>query len=140
MKRKMAYLYMVIFLGFGSYTSAETGSEMPLNYISSCEFDFNGDNNPDIALLVETSRERELIVLMSTSNGYNAFVVSRNKPNMYLSCHYGKTVKETATGNGKVEGNVYKTSGTYIQLTQPEGSSVVYFWNENEFKEVWTSD
>lgn len=140
MKKKIAWLYMVVFLGFGSYTSAETGSGMPLKYISSCELDFNSDNKPDIAFLVETSRERELIVLMNTANGYNAFLVSRGKPNMYLSCHFGNTVKETATGKGKVEGKVYKTPGTYVQLTQPEGASVVYFWNGNGFKEVWTSD
>ena len=113
---------------------------MPLKYIYSCEFDFNNDDEPDIALLVETIRGRELIILMKTVSGYNAFVVSRGKPNMYLSCHFGKSVIETSAGKGKGTGKVYKTPGTYIQLTQPEGSSVVYFWNGSGFKEVWTSD
>lgn len=131
---------MLIILGLGSYSSAETGAGMQLKYISGCELDFNGDNKPDLALLVATSKERQLIVLINNSNGYNAFVISGGKPNMNLSCHLGNTVKETNAGKGKNKGKVYRTLGTYIQLKQPEGSSVVYFWEGNGFKEVWTSD
>lgn len=140
MKRCLIYGCLVILSGVSSNAFSESGNGMPLKYIASCEMDFNNDDKSDIALLVETSRGRELIVLMNTISEYNAFIVSRGKPNMYLSCHFGKTVKETAAGKGKGEGKVYKTMGTYIQLTQPEGSSVVYFWNGNGFKEVWTSD
>lgn len=131
---------IIIFCSFSTDSFSEKGTGMPLKYIYSCEFDFNNDDEPDIALLVETIRGRELIILMKTVSGYNAFVVSRGKPNMYLSCHFGKSVIETSAGKGKGTGKVYKTPGTYIQLTQPEGSSVVYFWNGSGFKEVWTSD
>lgn len=117
---------------------AETGSGMPLKYVSSCELDFNNDNTPDIAILVETVRGVELIVLMRTANGYNTFIVSEGKSNMYLSCHFGKSITEVSTN--KNNGKVYKIPGTYIQLTQPEGASVTYFWNKSGFKEVWTSD
>jgi len=142
MKKYIIYACLVFLSGISSNAFSEPGNGMPLKYISSCEMDFNNDEKSDIALLVETSRGRELIVLMNTISEYNAFVVSRGKPNMYLSCHFGKAVKETAAGKGKGEGEgeVYKTMGTYIKLTQPEGSSVVYFWNGNGFKEVWTSD
>lgn len=119
---------------------AVTGTGTPLKYISSCELDLNNDNESDIVFLVETIRGQELIVLMKTERGYNAHVVSRNKRNMYLSCHFGKTVTETTAGKGKRVGKEYTTLGTYIQLKQPEGSSVVYFWNGKEFQEVWTSD
>jgi len=90
--------------------------------------------------LVETIKGRELIVLLRTEDGYNTFIVSKGKPGMYLTCHFGKSIKETSAGKG--EGKVYPTGGTYIKLTQPESSSVVYFWNsdKNTFQEVWTSD
>lgn len=133
-------LLTIELVGLNSYSYAETGTGMPLKYISSCELDFNNDDKSDIALLMETNRDRELIVLLSTTSGYNACLVSKDKPNMYLSCHFGKTVKETSAGKGKEEGMIYRTNGTYLQLTQPEGSSVVYFWDGNGFKEIWTSD
>ncbi len=125
---------------FSSDSAAETGSGMPLKYIASCELDFNADDKPDIAFLVETIRARELIVLMKTANGYNVFVVSKGKADMHLSCNFGKSIKETSAGSGT--GKVYETPGSYIQLSQPEASSVVYYWNKNKsrFQEVWTSD
>jgi hypothetical protein len=140
MKIHILIYLMIIISGLISVSFAETGTGMPLKYISSCEIDLNDDNEPDIAMLVETIRGRELIVLMRTGNGYNAFVVARDKANMFLSCHFGKYVKETGAGKGGEKRKVYETPGTYIKLTQPEGSSVVYFWTGKGFKEVWTSD
>jgi hypothetical protein len=130
----------MILLCLHSNSFSETGSGMPVKYISSCELDLNNDNKPDIVLLVETTKGRELIVLMRANDGYTTFVLSRGKPNMHLSCHFGKSIKETSAGKGKREGKVYKTPGTYIQLAQPEGASAAYFWNGKGFKEVWTSD
>lgn len=139
MKKYLKYLFLpIIFVGFSSTSLAETGTGMPLKYISSCELDLNNDGNPDIALLIETIRGRELIVLLRTTHGYNAYIVSKGRPGMYLTCHFGKYVKETAAGEGK--GKIYETNGTFIKLTLPEGSSVVYFWDGRTFKEVWTSD
>lgn len=143
MKNCIVYLWIIIFIGSSSISFSETGSGMPLKYISSCELDFNNDNEPDIAFLVETTRGRELIVLMKTTGGYNAFAVSQEKPGkpeMHLSCHFGKFIRETSAGKGKGEGKIYKTNGTYIQLAYPEGSSVAYFWTGKGFKEVWTAD
>jgi hypothetical protein len=111
---------------------------MPLKYISSCELDLNNDGELDITLLVETLNGRELIVLIRKAEGYKAFVLSKDKPNMHLSCHFGKSVKETIAGNRK--GRIFKTNGTYIKLTQPESSSIAYFWDNSGFKEVWTGD
>jgi hypothetical protein len=122
-----------------------TGSGNPFKYISSCELDFNNDDEPDIALLVETLRGRELIGLIKTGKGYNAYVLSSvlsssAASGMYLSCHFGESIKETIAGKGKKDVRIYKTPGTYIKMAHPEGSSVVYFWNGDRFKEVWTSD
>lgn len=141
MKRWVICLFGVLIVS--SYTTdaiSLTGSGSPLKYISSCELDFNSDEQPDIALLVETLRGRELIVLVKSSEGYNAHVLSKEASNMQLSCHFGKFIKETIAGKGKKEGKTHKPPGTYIKLAHPEGSSVAYFWNANGFTEAWTSD
>lgn len=140
MNIRLALHLAVMVTGLYSFSLAATGTGLPLKNSSSCELDLNNDNEPDIALLVETRKGRELIVLMRTSSGYSANVVSRDKPDMNLSCYLGKSVVETTAGTGKVMGKVCKTPGAYIQLKQPEGSSVVYFWNGKGFTEVWTSD
>jgi hypothetical protein len=131
-------LFFTIYFIVASECFAQSGSGTPVKYISSCEIDLNHDNAPDIALLMETMRGRELIVLISRKNGYDAHLVSRGKPDMYLSCHFGKYVKETAASGSK--GRLVQTGGTYIKLTLPESSSVVYFWAENRFQEIWVSD
>jgi len=110
----------------------------PLMYLSSCEIDLNGDSESDVVLLVDTSRGRELIVLLHSAEGYAARVLSTGKEHSILTCNYGATVTETKSGQGK--GRVFKTSGTYVELTQPESSSIAFFWTKEGFKEVWTSD
>ncbi len=115
-----------------------SGNGEPLKYISSCEIDLDNDGRPDIALLVETLLGRELIALFRTDGGYRAFLVWKGKEAMFMSCCFGKTVRESqALPNG---GKVYNTPGAYIELHQPESSSVAYFWTGAGFKEVWTSD
>lgn len=131
------FIILVILMLLPASALSLTGNGSPLKYISSCEMDFNGDNQPDIAFLFETIFGRELIVLERTDKGYNTFVVSKGRPDMYLSCHFGKTVKESKGLDG---GKTYKTPGTYLRLHQPEGASVIYFWDGSGFKEVWTAD
>jgi hypothetical protein len=121
-------------------STAIPGDGIPLKYISSCQIDLNGDNELDMAMLVETVRGRELLALIKTSQGYNSYVVSLDKPDMSLSCHYGKTVTETLAGKGNKPRKSYATPGAFISLNQPEGSSVAYFWNGKGFTEVWTAD
>ena len=143
MKRCATYFFAVFIITISYNTNAISlaGNGNPLKYISGCQLDFNNDGESDIAFLVETLRGRELIVLIKTNKGYIAYQLAKVSSSMHLSCHFGKFVKETAAGKkGKTEGRIYKTPGTYIQLTQPEGSSVVYFWNGSGFTEVWTSD
>ena len=121
-------------------STAIPGDGMPLKYISSCQIDLNGDKELDMAILVETVRGRELLALIKTSQGYNSYMVALDKPDMYLSCHYGKTVTETLAGKGNKPRKSYTTPGAFISLKQPEGSSVAYFWNGKGFTEVWTAD
>jgi hypothetical protein len=59
---------------------------------------------------------------------------------MHMSCHLGMEVKETIAGKGKKKVKIYKTNGTYLQVIYPEASSVAYFWKDNRFEKIWTSD
>lgn len=122
-----------------SVSIAEAQVEIPLSKnVASCELDLNNDGNLDIAISIETSRGKEVIALLKNGNGYNAFVLRSGKSNMYLSCLHGENIYETSAGKGTRK--TYKTLGSYIQLTQPEGASVAYFWNGSGFNEVWTAD
>jgi hypothetical protein len=138
---KNIFVLSIVLILFVSNVYADIKGGMPVKYISSCEVDLNNDNNLDIAILIETlSKEWQLIVLMKSVDGYKSYLVSKNSPNMYLSCHFGKTINETAAGEGKKEQKIYQTPGTFLKLSQPEGASVAYFWNGDGFTEVWTSD
>lgn len=132
------FCILAILISYNGTAISLTGNGRPLKYISSCELDFNNDNEPDVALLVETLRGRELIVLIKATKGYGTYVLEASS--RYLSCHVGKFIKETPTGKGEKEGKLHKTPGAYIQLAHPEGPAAAYFWNGSGFKEVWTSD
>ncbi len=143
MKRGAAHILALLILVLGGYSNAtsSSGNGNPLKYISSCELDLNNDGESDVVFLVETLRGRELVILMRTTTGYNAYEIAKVDPSSHLPFHFGKTVKETAAGKkGKGEGRIFKTPGAYTQLTQPESSAVVYFWNGRGFTEVWTAD
>jgi hypothetical protein len=132
---------VIISIGFYSHSFSEEGNGTPLKYISSCELDLNNDNQTDIAMLVETVRGREVIVLLTVQpNVYKAYVipVEQATPNIYMNCRFGKFIKEFS--GGKKKGKAYTTPGTYIELFQPESSARAYFWDGKGFKEVLTSD
>lgn len=113
----------------------------PLKYISGCELDLNDDGRQDVVLLFEIESKTDLMILTKTKEGYNVHVVARDMRSPYLSCKFGKSITETASGKGNREEAVaYRTSGAYVELEYPESSSVAYFWDGTEFKEIWTSD
>jgi hypothetical protein len=141
---RSTYVCLGVALAIGCYTGgavSQAGSGRPIKYISGCEIDLSNDGRTDIVLLIETSRGRELVVLMKTDEGYKAYQLPTPGPAMNLSCRIGSTVTETTAGK-KVgtEAHVHTTPGAYVELKMPEGSSVVYYWKEGWFSEVWTSD
>ena len=133
-------LTVILALAFLSISGYEPSvrAQAPLKFLSSCEIDLNADSKVDIALLVDTVRGRELIVLINTGKGYSAFLLSSGTQFSILSCKFGPTVKETTAY--PLKGRVFKTNGTYLELGQPEGASVAYFWSKGGFQQVWTSD
>ena len=134
---------LVLFLAIIAISSTTLGRSpegTPLKYISSCEADFNGDGANDIALLIEPLEGRELIVLLKSESGYEAYLLAKNlKEFEYMSCQYGNSVEALpdSTGDQKV---TCKTPGAYIELYQPEGASRAFYWTGIRFKEVWLSD
>jgi hypothetical protein len=125
-------------LSFSSVAESENG--IPIKCLNSCEADFNSDNKQDIAILIETKIGWELIVLIRNGSSYKPYVLAKGKQDMKMSCHFGMEIKETIAGEGKRKVRIHKTNGTYLQIIYPEASSVVYFWKDNKFKEIWTSD
>jgi hypothetical protein len=101
MNLRLVLSLVVMVTGLNSLSLEAAGTELPMKKVSSCELDLNNDGEADLAFLVDTSKGRELIVLMKTSSGYNAYVVSRDRPGMNLSCHLGKSVVEDTTGTRK---------------------------------------
>lgn len=136
----MIELLLMILIELNNIEIANTHYEINNDSISTCEIDLNKDRKDDIVLLIDTKRGQELIVLICKKVGYRAFLVVTDKSKMCLRCTYGDTVTETSAGKGKKTGKKHKTPGAYIELYQPEGASVVYYWNGNGFTEVWTSD
>jgi len=113
----------------------------PLKYISSCEIDLNGDKVADIAMLVETVRGREFIVLMKSAEGYDTYVLYCGEESWYFSCAFGEAFtgysEEDSTGSTR---KTYRTPGAYLELYIPEGGAEAFFWNGSGFTEVWTLD
>jgi len=119
---------------------AEIPSGLAIKYIEGCEIDLNNDGELDIAILFESSKGCELVVLIRTKEGYNSYLLNKGGANLRLSCHYGKTIKETSVGKGEGKSKIYKTNGKYIVLSQAESSAVAFFWVNGKFKKVWISD
>lgn len=141
-KITFALICLSLLLPINKIGLAQSGSGDPVKYISSCEIDLNADDQPDVALLIETIKGRELIVLLRADSSYTAYLVKKDIPqNMFLSSHFGKELKETIAGEGKnKKPKTYKTQGTYLLLYFPEGPSYGYFWDGTKFQEVWTAD
>ncbi len=55
-------------------------------------------------------------------------------PHMHLSCPFNAKVTDIHTGTS------YPVPGIFIELRNPEMSSVTDFWKNGGFKEVWTYD
>jgi len=131
--------FSVLFMtGLGICADPQAGS--PIGFIGGCAIDLNADGNPDSALLINTGKSYELIVIMRLKEGLKSYVLDRSETSRYLTCNYGTQLKETEVGLGKKPGRTYTTNGFYLALLQPESSAVAYFWSDGKFKEVWLSD
>jgi hypothetical protein len=127
---------LVSLINISDSSSVNKGEEIISQKTSYCIIDLNNDQKPDIVLFIHTDKGYELIALLRDNERYKTFLIKKFKDEMSLSCHYGKSIKESQAGKGRT----IKIPGSYIKLTQAESSSVIYFWNGHGFTEVWTSD
>jgi hypothetical protein len=112
------------------------GKPVPtLQIEASCEVDLNADQTPDIALVAETSRGFELIVLMRRGRGYSTFVVHKGKQRMGLTCWRGKKMPVPGSKTKTV-----KTNGAYLVLEKRGKPFVAFYWARRTFQDVWADD
>ncbi|MDE0091690.1 MAG: hypothetical protein OXN83_00200 [Oligoflexia bacterium] len=104
-----------------------------------CKIDLNGDKADDFIFLVYGWK---VFVLLTKNGAYNLYLVDEiEKLSRWgqLFCREGNYVTETTAGDGS--GRKFKVpTGAYLEIVEPESSSVVYYWKGNGFQEVWTSD
>jgi len=131
------YLVIIYFFIFIVKLLSNPIESLPIKFISGCEIDLDKNGEADLALLIESSDGCKLIVLMKFNGIYKSYALFDNCNMMNLSCKYGFELRETSTGNSK--GKIYNTNGTYIVLSQPEGSKMAFFWSKNKFKQIWIS-
>ena len=106
-----------------------------------CEIDLNGDKELDFAEFVGTPEGRMFIVLLKTVSAYDVFVLASDQPNMLMDCHVGDTITEIVAGPGyRTTGRAYPTPGAYIEVFEPDGARVAYFWNGTGFQGVRIDD
>lgn len=152
MARNAATKVGLLFLSIGLLSCASTTSNascdgvqagVPLGFIAGWIVDLNADSEEDKVLLLDDNGTREIIALLRDGTSYKPYVLMRSEEAglMSLSCVYGDTVYETVAGEGDTTSpTVHTTNGVYIQASQPEGASVVYYWDGTQFVEVWVSD
>jgi hypothetical protein len=120
---------------------AQTETQSPLKYIEGCEIDLDGDSQNDISLLMKTNKGFELIVLLKKGDGYKTLLLWQGDSEiMNMSCCYGKSIKAFATDRKCNKKTRYETNGTYIRLSEPEGSCMAFYWKNGKFEKVWVSD
>ena len=90
-------------------------------------------------MLIESVKGRELIVLLRTKDGYETHVVSPNVPeSMYLKCGFGTTLEGHVGEQDSTK--VVTIPGAYLEIYEPEGSSVGYYWDGRGFRNIWLAD
>ena len=142
MKRNYFICSLAFFISIGIAWASDPLDGSPIAYLDGCEVDLNKDGIKDSAMLIKNKNEYELFVIMRFFDGPKLFVINRSNEPRYLSCRYGRQIKETVAGPEAKRGKIYNINGSYLALEQPEVSVVAYFWSESEgkFKEVWLSE
>lgn len=116
----------------------------PLRVVDSCELDFNGDKNSDIALYVETSKGYEFILLLRSPDGFIAhrrLIVESGGFNLYyMVCHLESYVVQTPLADPDRKAKRISTPGAYVEFVRSEAASFAFVVKGGELAEVATSE
>ena len=119
-----------------------TEKKIKTKTIKMCKIDLNGDKADDFVFLAYGSKT---FVILTKDTKYQLHLVTT--PNQItkadiLSCHKGNYIVETTAGPGKhKEGKKIKIpTGSYFETIESECCSIAYYWKDNTFQKVWTSD
>jgi hypothetical protein len=132
MKLKHVLSIFIIMISINCAWSSDPLDGFPIAYVSGCEVDLNKDGINDNAVLLHTSNGYELIVVMRFIDNSKSHILYRSRELTYLSCRYGRQIKETVSGNEEKRGRIYDVNGPYLALVQPEVSTVAFFWSEGK--------
>ncbi len=127
----------------GSIAHVQREATTAVECLAACEIDLTGDGEPDTVLYLRSDTGQRLVILVETAAGLSASswrVREHGVENLLLTCRHGSTLWETQAGPGKRTRKEHRTPGAFVELSQPEGGAVAYYWNGHGFTEVWTAD
>ena len=109
-----------------------------------CTIDLNGDKINDFVFLVYN--KWKVFVLLTKNKEYKLHIIKHGRltDSNILSCYKRDYIIETEAGDGdlktKKERTIKVPEGSYFEIIEPECCSVAYYWKDNTFKKIWTSD
>lgn len=119
-------------------------SGRPVRFYEGCEADFDGNGFTDVAMLVNTSRGVELIVIMKNMDDGRVFLLFESdepvSKSLHLSCQYEVSVDAIVQVVGENRKSPHTINANVIEMVYPEGAAWIYFWKENGFSDLWLSD
>jgi hypothetical protein len=140
MKRIHIRLLFVFLFCASSVLALDSYYGLPIKYVAGYEADLNLDHQNDLVFLIEKSEGYELTALIRIKNGYKAYTLLKTKEKVIVTCKFGKKIVSTEAGKGEGNARTYQIPGPYIEVSQPEGASSVFYWKKGKFYRVWISD
>ena len=139
MLRLLSILAVSIFVCF--WDSAQ-GAEYarPVKFYKGCEVDFDNNGFTDVAMLVQTTKGVELMVIMKNKSGGRAFLLHEGSGLPRLSCRYKESVNAIVQIVGENKKAPHTINAHVIVMIRPEAATWLYYWEGNGFSELWLSD
>lgn len=108
-----------------------------------CELDIDRNGHPDLFVLMHADGASRFVAFLHDGWTYRevhseAFAAAG--PRLLLSCHSDTEARVTPAGEGKRSRETVATPGGFVEVSQPEGGSSAYYYEDGALKEVWTGD
>ena len=138
--KKNTLFKIIVVLTFGFIAHTYGDKEIKTKLSPTCKIDLNNDKVDDFLFLVYGWKA---FVLLTTKNkNYKLHFINYgniNKTDVFLSCVKGKYITETTAGSAKGR-KIKVPTGTYFEIAEAECCSTAYYWKNNKFEKVATSD